>query len=68
MDNSITPMTKKKTILIPDPSSIHRKASELLRLLTLKGTSLTQIGDYARCVICLDLSTSLYGYEFDSVS
>lgn len=40
---------------------------ELLRLLELKGTSLTQIGDYARCVICLDLSTSLYGHEFDSV-
>lgn len=33
----------------------------------MKGTSLTQIGDYARCVICLDLSTSLYGHEFDSV-
>lgn len=50
-------------------SSDHfRKTKELLRLLELKGTSLTQIGDYARCVICLDLSTSLFGHEFDSVS
>lgn len=52
---------------LSDNEQLLPKATELLRLLHVKsGAGVTNLGDYAKVTICIDLASGLLGLPFDS--